>query len=808
MRLNIFALIAAVCVAAALPARAQSPETARRIDGTVVDAQGLAVVGAQITLTQAQANLTRTATSSTERFHFDNLSPGAYTLRVTATGFQQQQLQIDLNTDSGRTVEVRLEPARVTEQTVVTATRSEQRIADVPASVNVVTSEQIQRSPAVVADDVLRQVPTFSLFRRTSSLAANPTAQGVSLRGVGPSGVSRTLVLLDDVPFNEPFSGWVYWKRVPLMDSDRIEVVDGAASSLYGNYAMGGVINIVTNRAVPRTIVFKPQYGNRGTPKMDLFASDVWGKVGATFNATAFNTDGYKIVAEEERAPDSCQCSIDTNANVKYQSGSAKIDYNPTDRVNLFLRAGVFDEKRNNGKVAELNDTNWKYGNGGSRVQLRDGSSIEGRLFIDREHYHQTFVAVPATAVPPRSQDNLSLDKIVPTDAIGTLVQWSRVFQAGGRAHVVSAGTDFRRIKGDSIENTFAANTGLTPLIHRVAGGTQRMTGLYAQDLFELMPKLQVTLSARIDSWHNYDAHNHETTIATGLPVPLVCSVVSGTQVCTGDRELPDKSDNAVSPHAAALYRVNDKVSVWGSVSKGFRAPTLKELYSQFRVGAVLTLANETLGPERLTGGEAGISVAPTRRMTVRGTWFDNRVNNPVANVSTQTNGNVRQVRNIGSTNIAGVQTDVAYRFSTAFSASAAYVFDIAKVHSYVPDGSGVDLTGKYLAEVPKNRGTVQLSYNNPKFINASVALQIVGHQFDDDQNIAAIFPLIPDKTEVGLPAYTVTDLTFSRIINSQVDCFVGVQNLFGTVYYVGTNPTTIGTPRLINGGIRLRLGR
>src|SRR5205814_1757841 len=123
--------------------------------------------------------------------------------------------------------------------------RTDQRLGDVPASVSIVSSEQIRQSPAVVADDLLRQVPTFSLFRRTSSLSSHPTAQGVSLRGVGPSGVSRTLVLLDGVPFNDPFGGWVYWSRVPLESTERIEVVDGSSSSLYGNYAMGGVINIV-----------------------------------------------------------------------------------------------------------------------------------------------------------------------------------------------------------------------------------------------------------------------------------------------------------------------------------------------------------------------------------------------------------------------------------------------------------------------------------------------------------------------------------------------------------------------------------
>src|SRR2546426_232680 len=104
-------------------------------------------------------------------------------------------------------------------------------------------------------------------LRWTSSLSSHPTAQGVSLRGIGPSGVSRTLVLADGIPQNDPFGGWVYWTRVPLESVDRIEVVDGSTSSLYGNYAMGGVINIVGNRPARRTIGLKPQYGNHRSPK-------------------------------------------------------------------------------------------------------------------------------------------------------------------------------------------------------------------------------------------------------------------------------------------------------------------------------------------------------------------------------------------------------------------------------------------------------------------------------------------------------------------------------------------------------------
>ena len=762
-----------------------------RIQGTVIDPQGLAIVGAQITLTLPQGNVTKTAVSSTEPFHFDNLAAGSYTVRVVATGFQQQEMVVDLSSDAEKTIEMRLLPARITEQTVVTATRSEQRIADVPASVDVVSSELIQRSPAVVADDVLRQVPAFSLFRRTSSLASHPTAQGVSLRGIGPSGVSRTLVLLDEVPFNDPFGGWVYWTRVPMMDTDRIEIVEGATSSLYGNYAMGGVINIVTRRAQPETLIFKPQYGNRSTPKMDLFGSDVWGKVGLTFDASTFATDGYKIVADEERGP------IDNEAWVRYKTGSGKVDFRPNDRLGLFVRGGAFDEHRSNGKtgvVPETNKTNWKFLNGGADANLADGSHVDGRLFYDHSHFYSTFLAVPA-ATPPRSADNLTLEQNVPTTALGASAEWARGFQWGSRAHAVSAGFDLRHIKGDSDELTYALATGLSPQLHRVSGGEQRIGGFFVQDLAQIATKLELTVSARLDHWNNYNAHNHETTISTGQPT-------------ANDKVLANKSDTSISPRVAALYRASDRVSVWGSASHGFRAPTLNELYRQFRVGAVLTLANETLNPERLIAVEGGVSVAPTDRLTVRGTVFNNRLNDPISNVTIAANGNTRQRQNLGSTNIAGIQADAAFRFNAAWSATGAYIFDNAKVHEATTDAQGNNLTGKYLAEVPRHRGSFQLTFNDPKIITVSLDVEAIGMQYDDDLNVAKILPNVADKARVGLPAYSMVNLTASRTISRQLDVFVGAQNLFGTLYYVGTNPTTIGTPRLVNGGIRLKVGR
>src|SRR5437879_8101875 len=139
------------------------------------------------------------------------------------------------------------EPTRL-EPVVVTVTRLEQKAGEAPASVTVLTRDDIRQSASQSVDDLLRQVPGFSLFRRSSSLVTHPTTQGLSLRRIGPSGTSRALVLVDGVPANDAFGGWVYWGRIPMLGIQQIGVVRGGGSSAWGNYALGGVVPIHPSR--------------------------------------------------------------------------------------------------------------------------------------------------------------------------------------------------------------------------------------------------------------------------------------------------------------------------------------------------------------------------------------------------------------------------------------------------------------------------------------------------------------------------------------------------------------------------------
>ncbi|MEO8681425.1 MAG: TonB-dependent receptor, partial [Vicinamibacterales bacterium] len=198
---------------------------------------------------------------------------------------------------------------------------------------------------------------------------------------------------------------------------------------------------------------------------------------------------------------------------------------------------------------------------------------------------------------------------------------------------------------------------------------------------------------------------------------------------------------------------------------------------------------------------------APARNLTARFTWFDNRVENPVSNVTLTPT--LAQKQNLGRTRIWGVQSDVEYLIGKDWRVSGGYLYDQAKV----TDGgvANANLVGKYLAQVPVHRGSLQASYNNPKVINLSLGVQFAGLQYNDDQNVQFISPATlaaagyDTGIKAGLPGYTSVDLLASRDLNSRIQVFFGAQNLLDRAYFVQTNPSTVGTPRMITGGIHVR---
>jgi iron complex outermembrane receptor protein len=750
---------------------------AQVVSGTVYDRTGAAVAHASVQLRSASSPDVTVQTDTKGQFTA-RLAAGAFTVTVSAPGFRSVTI-IRGATETGP-LEFRLVPG-LDASVTVTAGRLEQQLTSVASAVSQLDRVDLERSPAFTTDEVLRQVPAFSLFRRSSSIAAHPTAQGVSLRGIGPSGVSRTLVLVDGVPFNDPFGGWISWIRVPRPSIERIEVVEGSAANLFGNYAMGGAINILTRTPTASWIDAAAQYGERGTPVVDASAAIRRGAWSGIVDGGLFRTGGYPVVVEQERG------AVDENVGADARRVYASAEYAAAAATVIRGRVDRFDESRDNGKRSTLderheqNETEWLSARGGVRTVL-GGHELRADVFGDRVHFRSNFLAVPA-ASPPRSVGRMTLEQFVPSSGAGVAAQWTRT---AGPA-LLTGGLDWRRVEGESRENVLDAQTGTRTVLRRRSGGTQNNVGAFVQGVVTPVPPLVLTLALRHDRWSNTDGHNLETDAAG--------------QTAPGNApSLPESRDHVTTPRVSALLRVADGASVWTSIGWGFRAPTLNELYRQFRVGLVTTLANEQLEAERLRSLEAGLRLMPHRSTLVRIGLFEHELSDAVSNVTIAAtpSATLQQRQNLGLTRGRGAQADVAWQPAPHLSVTAAYIYNQAVVREFAANPA---LVGKWLPQVPRHRGTLQFFAAHPRVADLSIAVQAVGRQFDDDLNVRTV----PGESAPGLPGYVTLDLQVSRALTPNLSIFAGAQNLFDTQVYAGTLPTTLGAPRLASIGVRWR---
>src|SRR5207245_8593638 len=184
------------------------------------------------------------------------------------------------------------------DEVTVAAARVPERLAETPASVVVLGPTSLELTPALAVDDALRQVPGFTLFRRSGSRTANPTSQGASLRGVGGSGASRALVLDDGIPLNDPFGGWIFWGRVPRASLERIEVLRGGASDVYGSGAMSGVVQFIRRK---EDIAVDLEGGSERTASASVFVPVTSGEWSGSVAGDFFTTAGYTVVPPDQR---------------------------------------------------------------------------------------------------------------------------------------------------------------------------------------------------------------------------------------------------------------------------------------------------------------------------------------------------------------------------------------------------------------------------------------------------------------------------------------------------------------------------
>jgi len=613
------------------------------------------------------------------------------------------------------------EPLTYQETVVVTATRTEEPLIDSVSFVSAFTEEELGRSPALVIDDQLRRVPGFSLFRRSSSVFSHPTTQGVSMRGIGPSGASRSLVLWNGIPLNDPFGNWVYWNRLPTLSNESVEIVRGATSQLYGSSALGGTIQLRSRAPAESTFDTRLQLGSRGIYDADLFASDRSGDWGWLLSGRVFDTDGYIPIREEERG------AVDIPIKTKFETFLGRLEYR-----DFHVGVNLYNEERSNGTPAQQND---------SQIYLVESGYETDTWSFNFYGQSQELASSFSKILPGRNREIPFGETRFPSVGFGS--SFSMRTDIG-----LQWGLDWRQASWDPDTD--------------VPGDTRRQNfaGAFLQYLFTFDDRWDLLVGGRFDVWEN-----------------------ASTQ-------------STFNPRVGLTYRASNKATVRSSVYRGFRAPSLNELYRPFRVGNVVTAPNDALSEEHLWGVEGGVDLYPTRAVLIRLNAFYNSLQNPVANVTICTEptpdplctdlppGTIqRQRQNLGSATIGGFEAATTYRFADAWRVRGSYLFSNAIN----------DDTDLRLPQVARHQGNVGLGYEGP--FQATVDLRLVSDAFEDDLN------------DFVLPSYGILDLSLRVPLSPKLNAYFAVENLLNETYVVRTEPLDVlGTPRIAHGGIEIRL--
>jgi len=732
--MRVFALrILLVFFFAALPLAAQ-------IRGTVENARGAPVAGATIT---DMAGHTLAVSAADGSFV---LTAAPRQVEVIAKHYVAAVVTVPVSGTLHVTLRQPLETV------TVTAYQTPLGEEDSPASTRVLERQQLEQAAPPALDEKLREVPGFQLYRRSSSLVANPTTEGISLRGLGSTAASRSLVLFDGVPLNDPYGGWVHWEELPEEAIHSVEVVRGGASDLYGSSAIGGVISVIPVRPEGPRLEVTASGGSESTlddGALGTFRHGAWAGVAS---GQMVATDGYTLVAPALRGP------IDQPSNVHAQNGLVELEHTLPQGGRVFARSNVLNERRHNGTPDQWNATRLWRGAGGV-----DWRAFALRLYGSNEHFRQTFSSIAAN----RASERPTRFGFDPADELGASLRWQH---AMGTHALALAGADTHDVRASDDATILTGAGG-----YQNTAARQRQTGAWGEAM--LTPRhWTISGSARVDHFSNFEARQFSSPAAPAT--------------------LPSFSETVVDPRLGVVRRISDSLSLNASAFRAYRAPTENELYRTFQVGQQLTQANPNLRSERATGWEAGAQKEIRRwGSSVRASYFWTQVNRPITALTLSVTPTQTLLRreNLGQIESRGVSLDYAMQPASWISMEGGYQFAHATVTKFAPEP---DLVGKWIPQVPQNMATAQVTLSRPRVGVLSLQGRYGGRQFDDDLN------------SYLLHSYFRLDAYADHNLGKHVAAFAAGENLFDRAIEVGKTPvTTLDTPRVARVGLRVTFG-
>lgn len=650
------------------------------------------------------------------------------------------------------------------DQVVVTATRSEIAVFDAPQDVTIITSEEIMASPFERLEDILRSVPGVYNFRHFG-LQTNGIVSPIIMRGVGKN---RVLFLIDGVPQNDNFNNaiaWVSWGYIQKETIQRIEIVEGATSALYGSEGLGGVVNIITKKpTTQRETSIRGEGGTAGSYAGYGFYNQKMDNIGLMLAGGYDRSDGFYMTEDPQ--------SYNIKRYRKAWKGLGKATYEPTSNSELSFAALYYDHDMGKGREffhddLELDQYWLNYSYKG------DAFGLKGLAYLNH---------ADKTAYQDTAKDNytslLRKEKMPSTytwglDLQGTLTAW--------QGADLTVGTAFKESSW-KYNDEFTAGT-------RSGGakGKQRTISPFANLDFRVLDNdLIFNVGARYDWIETFDGTNWDTQPNGGIK-PY-------------DNKYDSQTNGNFSPKMGVAFHPDKATTVRASGGKGFRAPSLLELYKVHvrGGGAYYREANPELKPEEIWSYDVGFERfmldSLWAKMTFYQSWASDLIGSRLTHSYKKSGKTYYEyvLDNISKVDIYGVEAQLQWSPINDLNLFTTYTYNVSKIAENMQNTS---LEGNYLPNDPRHNLHVGARYRNPKIVDASVTVNYYADIYFDNENTL--------KTS----DYYTVDLAVARKFFDHVTAYVNVENLLNRKYPIflsNSSGDTIAPGIIVMGGVKL----
>jgi len=689
---------------------------------------------------------------------------------------------------------------------VVSATRASTTLERVPLHATVVSRAEILKSPAQTLDQLLRDIPGMNL-PGAPYYTTDPTGQQTKMRGVTNS---KVLMLVDGIPVHDPFYSTTQWFKIPLSSIERVEVLRGGSSSLWGNLAVAGVVNIVTRKPIDETAQADISYQSMNTTVASLSKNLAFANgISMRLSGDALRTDGYQTT------PDAFLNTVPgkTASSATNQNAQVSLYYTPAGSFTGFLRAGYHRSNEDVGgyqyganlqKGPDAAAGFTKFLGENARADVRawgqyvsfDKSNGAGCYLASATNCNTTATNSPLVQYANSHDDN-------PYRELGASGVLSSVGAVGPLASA-QAGVDFRSVGGEDRATTYnrpTTSSVSSATINRTnfGRGTQRFGGLFAQAKVSPVDRFEATVSLRYDYWTN-----------TG-GIAQMTKYTNGAAGATSGGSIADSHETSFDPSVSARLDVAKGLSLRGAAYKSFRAPGLNNLYRSFSSTTSITIANALLEPERLKGGEVGADWR-TKSLNVGATWFQYNTSGLIASykipnaqaapaavvaICGATLANCPATVNFNTNGqdaiSRGLELSGAWRVAPRLSIDGGYTYTDSH-YSSATTGDPIDAQ---LGAVPKHLETLGTTWRLTSKWNA-----FVGARHND-----AMF--LDVNHTIYQPAFTLVNASTSYRATERVEVYGSVNNATDVKY--ADNGTTsaagqiLGLHRSFSSGLRLR---